>query len=280
MTADRVPIAVAAGGPGGGIDAWLDLPGRVARHYRLPLSEQRARLAAHWELGNDDEARIRTLARATGLGVQFVLRRGDAADELAAAADRPAARRRDRADRGDRRGGPGPADRAGRPGGSTHLPIDQLTAGATGYVIPRPSRSAPDTRIDAYIRPFQDHWLRDILMADAPSYGHVAVASVVTNCLGLAGVLFSMQVYDRVVLAGSIPTLTILFIGVLIAIGFDFVLRRLRTNIVDVAWQAGRSAHLGPGFRSRAAGSQPRAPDLDRDVHLAAARTSTRCATC
>ena len=72
MTADRVPIAVTAEGPGAGIDAWLDLLGRVARHYRLPLSEQRARLAAHWELGADDEARVRTLARATGLGVQFV----------------------------------------------------------------------------------------------------------------------------------------------------------------------------------------------------------------
>jgi len=234
VTADRVPIAVAASGPGAGIDAWLDLLGRVARHYRLPLSEQRARLAAHWELGDGDEARIRTLARATGLGVQFVpaagmrltswrlplivrLRDGEIA--LIEGIDAEGQARLIV-----------PGDR----GGATHLPIDQLTTGATGYVIPRPSRSAPDTRIDAYIRPFQDHWLRDILMADAPSYGHVMVASVVTNCLGLAGVLFSMQVYDRVVPAGSIPTLTILFIGVLIAIGFDFVLRRLRTNIVDV----------------------------------------------
>jgi ATP-binding cassette subfamily C protein LapB len=60
------------------------------------------------------------------------------------------------------------------------------------------------------------------------------IASVVTNLLGLAGVLFSMQVYDRVVPAGSIPTLTILFVGVLVSIAFDFALRRLRTNIVDV----------------------------------------------
>ncbi len=216
------------------IDGWLDLFGRVAGHYRLPVSQQRARLAAQWDLGSDDEARIRTLARATGLSVQFapadgmrvtswrlpvIARLADGEIALIEGID---------ADGHARMILPG--DR----GGQTRLPLTQLTDAATGFVIPRPSRSTPDARIDTYIRPFQDHWLRDILMADARSYGHVMVASVVTNVLGLAGVLFSMQVYDRVVPAGSIPTLTILFVGVLIAIGFDFLLRRLRTNIVDV----------------------------------------------
>ena len=216
------------------IDGWLDLLGRVARHYRLPLSEQRARLAAQWDLGTDDEARIRTLARATGLGVEFVpaegtrltswrlpvivrLNDGEIALIETIDADGHACLIL-------------PGDR----GGQTRLPLVQVNEAAAGFVIPRPSRSVPDMRVDSYIRPFHDHWLRRILMADAPSYGHVMVASVVTNCLGLAGVLFSMQVYDRVVPAGSIPTLTILFVGVMIAIGFDFVLRRLRTNIVDV----------------------------------------------
>ncbi len=55
-----------------------------------------------------------------------------------------------------------------------------------------------------------------------------------TNCLGLAGVLFSMQVYDRVVPAQSMPTLYILFLGVILATGFDFVLRRLRVSITDI----------------------------------------------
>ena len=216
------------------LEGWLDLLGRVARHYRLPVSEQRARLAAQWDLGGDDEARIRTLARATGLGVQFVpsnamrltswrlpaiVRLNDGEIALIEGID---------ADGCARLAMPG--DR----GGQARLSLDAVLDGATSFVVPRPSRSAPDARVDAYIRPFEDHWLRDILMADAGSYAHVMVASVVTNCLGLAGVLFSMQVYDRVVPAGSIPTLTILFVGVLIAIGFDFVLRRLRTDIVDV----------------------------------------------
>ncbi|WP_380783935.1 type I secretion system permease/ATPase [Sphingomonas sp. R86520] len=226
--------AVLAPPPAMAVDSWLELFGRVARHYRLPVSEQRARLAVQWDLGGDDDIRIRTLGRATGLTVRFdtpravrltswrlpaIVRFADGEIALIEGID---------ADGQVRLTLPG--DR----GGQTRLTLAELMDSATGFVIPRPSRSAPDMRVDTYIRPFQDHWLRQILMRDAPSYGHVMVASVVTNCLGLAGVLFSMQVYDRVVPAGSIPTLTILFLGVLIAIGFDFALRRLRTNIVDV----------------------------------------------
>jgi len=68
--------------------------------------------------------------------------------------------------------------------------------------------------------------------------------------------------------AGSIPTLTILFVGVLIAIGFDFVLRRLRTNIVDVL---GKRADLR--ISDRVFGHALR-------VRNRARPTSTRCATC
>ena len=220
--------------PATGIDGWLELLGRVARQYRLPVSEQRARLAAQWDLGDDDDARIRTLARATGLTVRFAAPR----DVRLTGWRLPVIARLSDGEIALIEGVDGdgyacltlPGDR----GGQTRLPLADLVAAATGFVTPRPARSAPDLRVDTYIRPFEDHWLRQILMRDAPSYGHVMAASVVTNLLGLAGVLFSMQVYDRVVPAGSIPTLTILFVGVLIAIGFDFVLRRLRTNIVDV----------------------------------------------
>ncbi|WP_271299318.1 type I secretion system permease/ATPase [Sphingomonas sp. CV7422] len=220
--------------PPGAVDAWLELLGRVARAYRLPVSDQSARLAAQWDLGGSEEARIQALARATGLILRFVspqearlsgwrlpmiARFGDGEIALIEGID------------GE--------DHAqlilpGERGGQTRRPVAELRAAATGFVVPRPARAAPDARVDTYIRPYQEHWLRQILMRDAPAYSHVMVASVVTNLLGLAGVLFSMQVYDRVVPAASIPTLTILFVGVLVAIGFDYALRRLRTNIVDV----------------------------------------------
>lgn len=228
MTAAIAPAAPVA------VDGWLELLARVARHYRLPVSEQRARLAAQWDLGGDEDARILALARATGLTVRFstpqeVKLSGWRLPMIVRLADGEIALI-DGIDGDDQARLVLPGDR----GGQTRLSLAELRAAATGFVVPRPSRSSPDARVDTYIRPFEDHWLRQILMRDAPAYGHVMVASVVTNLLGLAGVLFSMQVYDRVVPAASIPTLTILFVGVLVSIAFDFALRRLRTNIVDV----------------------------------------------
>ena len=47
--------------------------GQVARHYRMPFAEQRARLTTLWQGGGDEEARVRALARASGLSVRFVM---------------------------------------------------------------------------------------------------------------------------------------------------------------------------------------------------------------
>jgi ATP-binding cassette subfamily C protein LapB len=215
-------------------EAWLGILGQVARHYRIPASEQRARLAGLWQGGATHEARVRAIARASGLSVRFAkpgaLRLTGwrlpvivtlANEELAlvTAID-----------------GEGNAccSFVGEEGLQTNVPVAELEASATGFVVPRPARGAKDSRVDAYIRPFEPHWLRRILMRDARSYSHVMVASTVTNCLALAGVIFSMQVYDRVVPAESIPTLYILFAGVMIALCFEFALRRLRVNVIDV----------------------------------------------
>ena len=213
---------------------WIDMMGQVARHYRMPFAEQRARLTALWQGEGDEEMRVRTLARASGLSVRFVapasvrltswrlpviacLADGELALITAIDAE-----------------GQALFTVAGEGDLAVQRPLAALVEQTRVFVIPRPSRSAADVRVDSYIRPFQPHWLRDILLQDARGYGHVAVASVVTNCLGLAGVLFSMQVYDRVVPAQSMPTLYILFLGVLLATGFDYVLRRLRVGITDI----------------------------------------------
>ena len=214
------------------MDAWLAVLGRVARHYRLPVSEQRARLAALWDAGGAEETRIRAIARAIGLDVRFVAPgalkltswrlpvvalMADGEVAVVEAIDGEQVAHLSLAGESDAR-----------------VPVAELAAQVAGYVVPRPSRAAPDSRVDAYIKPYEEHWLRRILWRDAASYPHVMIASVVANALGLAGMLFSMQVYDRVVPTGSMPTLYILFVGVLLAVAFDFVLRRLRARIVDV----------------------------------------------
>ncbi|WP_301075672.1 type I secretion system permease/ATPase [Sphingomonas sp.] len=215
-------------------EQWLEMLTLAARHYGLPVSVQRARLAGAWQSGGTLQQRIAAIARASGLSIRLIepndlrlnSRRlpviaalGDGELALVSALD------------GD---GNATCTFSRESGLQTEVPVSRIEAEASYFIVPRPARSAKDVRVDTYIRPYETHWLRRILMRDAGAYGHVAIASTVTNCLGLAGVLFSMQVYDRVVPAQSMPTLYILFLGVLLAVGFEFALRRMRVNIIDV----------------------------------------------
>jgi len=52
--------------------------------------------------------------------------------------------------------------------------------------------------------------------------------------LGLAAPLFIMSVYDRVIPNGAIPSLVALSIGMVLAIGFEFLLRSVRSRIIDL----------------------------------------------
>lgn len=216
------------------IVGWIEVLGQAARHFRLPVSEQRARLAGLWRADRSETECVAAIARANGLAIYFVDRTAMRLTSwrlpviaLLSSGDLVLITGIDGYDAAI-------CYVAGEGGMQTRLPLAELEEYVERYAVLRPLRSAPDARVDTYIRPFEENWLRRILMRDAGAYGHVAVASIVTNCLGIAGVLFSMQVYDRVVPAQSMPTLYILFIGVLIAIGFDFLLRRLRVNLIDI----------------------------------------------
>jgi ATP-binding cassette subfamily C protein LapB len=218
------------------IDAWLDLLQQVARHYGLPNSEQGARLAGLWAGAGGEHAKVRDMARVLGLSVRF--RVPAAGENLLSGWRLPIIVRME--DGGmalltaisDE--GVATLSLAGDGGLHIHLPVADIAQGLALLVIARPRRSAPDARVDPYIHQHDENWLRAILHQDSRSYVPVMVASCIANMLGLSGVIFSMQVYDRVVPAESFPTLYILAFGVAMAIGFDFMLRRLRMNIVDV----------------------------------------------
>ena len=123
---------------------------------------------------------------------------------------------------------------AGQKRDSNEKPLaDLLPPGAQLWAV-RPNRSLPDARIDAYIAPVRPNWLRETLFPNLRPYGPLAVASLVVNMLALAGVLFSMQVYDRVIPARSLNTLGVLFGGVALAFLFDFLLRLTRSHLVDI----------------------------------------------
>src|SRR3546814_7917669 len=82
-----------------------------------------------------------------------------------------------------------------------------LQKAVAAMAVMRPLSAAPDARVDAYFKPVERHWLRGIVFADLRPYTHVMIASFVANLMALAGIMFSMQVYDRVIPAQSQPTL-------------------------------------------------------------------------
>lgn len=63
------------------------------------------------------------------------------------------------------------------------------------------------------------------------------VASLVMNLLAVATSLYSMQVYDRVIPSQSNATLIVLTVGVLLSIGFEYVLKQIRAKLVDQSFK-------------------------------------------
>ena len=64
--------------------------------------------------------------------------------------------------------------------------------------------------------------------------GELAALSLAINLLSLAVPIFVLQVYDRVVFHGGLATLGGLVIGVIIALGFDFILRQARSRLIQM----------------------------------------------
>ena len=77
-------------------------------------------------------------------------------------------------------------------------------------------------------------------------YTHVLIASFVINCFAIAGPLFVMNVYDRVVPNNAIETLWVLAVGIGIVYLFEFILKNMRSYFVDLA---GKNADTIMGSR-------------------------------
>jgi ATP-binding cassette subfamily C protein LapB len=85
------------------------------------------------------------------------------------------------------------------------------------------------------------HWFWGTLRAEVPTYGEVALATVLINVFALASPLFFMNVYDRVVPNNATETLWVLTIGIGLVLAFDLILKILRGYFIDVV---GRRADL------------------------------------
>ena len=72
------------------------------------------------------------------------------------------------------------------------------------------------------------------------NYLQVGLASFLVNVFVLAGPLFIMNVYDRVVPNNAIETLWALAIGVVLIYCFDLFVKSLRNYLLDVSGKKNR----------------------------------------
>ncbi|MBA1193088.1 type I secretion system permease/ATPase [Pseudomonas entomophila] len=214
------------------VQPWMQAILLVAQHYRLDVSEESVRIAGQ-RTDRVLEDVLRQMARQAGLTVKFSGRQRQPLGQWRT----PLVVELDdgqvgvvQSVSGDELG----IALSGDQGLQQRMPLADLDQRVRRTVILRPARPLSDVRTDDYVQPFDEHWFRRIVLRDLRPYGNVMVASLVANLLGMAGVLFSMQVYDRVVPAESLPTLYVLFGGVLLAVLFDFTLRIMRLRITDL----------------------------------------------
>lgn len=213
---------------------WLQAVMSIAKHYRIEPSEERIRLQLDWNAHIQIDDALLIMCRQMGLSfkkapfsldllnpwrlpviVNFhdgqvgVIEKADAQGNIS-------------------------IQFSGDQGLSQSLPFETLQSTIQQIYILRPATSTPDARVDEYIKPFEASWFWSIVLKDWKRYVDIMYASLLANILALATIIFSMQVYDRVVPSQSIPTLWVLAIGVLLAAIFEFVLRVSRIYLSDI----------------------------------------------
>ena len=213
---------------------WLQAVLTIAKHYRIEASEERLRLQLDWNPNPSSAEWVTLMVRQIGLHVRasafspeilnpwrlpvlIAMHDGQVGvlDKLDAA-------------------GNASVQFSGDQGLAQVLTLQQLQHSIQQVYILRPEKSIPDVRIDEYVKPYESSWFWSIVLRDWKRYIDVMFASLMANILALATVLFSMNVYDRVIPAQSIPTLWVLAGGVLLAAIFEFSIRVARIYLSDI----------------------------------------------
>lgn len=78
-------------------------------------------------------------------------------------------------------------------------------------------------------------WLREALDFENGSFKPVIYASLLINLLALAGPLFSLQVYDRIIPNQAYASMITLLLGVFLCLGFEHALKHARHRLMEIA---------------------------------------------
>ena len=213
---------------------WAQAIGYVAGHYRVNGSAGALRADAPWLSGKVRTAALTHLARQAGLSFTAL----SPSQETLSAWRLPIIVQLAKGELGivERFDGDDTVDVRfiGERSGSNRVSLRELLPDVRYVAALRPLSALKDSRADAYVSRYRPDWLRSLIVGDIKPYGSVMLAALLINVLSLSGILFSMQVYDRVIPAKSYPSLYVLAFGVLIASLFGFLLRLARGHLTDL----------------------------------------------
>ena len=213
---------------------WLQAVLAIAKHYRIEPSEERLRLQLDWNPNQSIDDILILVSRQIGMN----LRKAEFSEDILNPWRLPLLIQMQDGQVGVLNqldvNGNANIQFSGDQGLAQVLTVELLKENVNNVYILRPEKSIPDVRIDEYIKPYEQNWFWTIVLKDWKRYLDVMFASLMANILALATVLFSMNVYDRVIPAQSIPTLWVLAGGVLIAAIFEFCLRVARIYLSDI----------------------------------------------
>lgn len=114
------------------------------------------------------------------------------------------------------------------------MQLSQLMSVYSGYAI-YTSPIAESERAHVEESEREGGWFWNTILQFKRSYMQIGAASLLMNIMALAVPMFVMNVYDRVVPNNAIETLWVLAGGALVVIGFDFIIRNMRSRIIDSA---------------------------------------------
>ena len=213
---------------------WLQAVLAIAKHYRIESSAERIRLQLDWNPNQNLDDVLSIMSRQVGMS----LRKAEFSRDLMNPWRLPVVveflgGQVGVIEKADSEGNVS-IQFSGDEGLSQTVALDVLEKNVKNIYILRPEKSVPDARIDEYVKPYEDNWFWSIVLRDWKRYIDIMFASLLANVLALATIVFSMNVYDRVIPAQSVPTLWVLAGGVLIAAIFEFSLRVARIYLSDI----------------------------------------------
>jgi ATP-binding cassette subfamily C protein LapB len=93
----------------------------------------------------------------------------------------------------------------------------------------------PESLLNFWRKLRESPWLREALNFENGSFKPIVYASLLINILALAGPLFSLQVYDRIIPNQAYASMAALLLGVAICLGFEHALKHARHKLMEIA---------------------------------------------